>query len=291
MTLSIFLRAIRIHQWVKNLLLFVPLFTAHYYMDPHYIVPAMIAFISFGFCASAVYLINDMIDVAADRAHERKRLRPIASGEMSLVMARLSVLLLLSVSTMLASTISVNYMLVLGCYFIITSAYTFFLKQIVLVDIIVLAMLYTVRVFAGGVATELPVSQWLIGFSLFFFVSLACVKRFSELHNLKRSERDAAAGRSYLVGDLEQISQFGISSGCVAVLVFALYITSDDVTVIYRAPKLLWMICPLLLYWVSRLWLLAHRGKVHDDPIVFAIRDMTSYLVGVLALILLMIAA
>jgi len=291
MTVKVFLRAIRIHQWVKNLLLLVPLFTAHRYTEPQYFVPALIAFLSFGCCASSVYLINDLMDVESDRQHERKRFRPIASGEMSPLFAKVTVLVLLMLSTLLSSLISVEYMMVLAGYFIITSAYSFYLKQLVLIDIIVLAMLYTVRVFAGGVATELQVSEWLIGFSLFFFVSLACIKRFSELQNLKRSDRHEAAGRGYVVGDLEQISQFGLSAGCVAVLVFALYITSSEVALIYRWPRVLWFMCPLLLYWISRLWLLAHRGKVHDDPIVFAIRDRTSYVVGMLALGLLMWAA
>lgn len=291
MTLNLFLKQIRVHQWVKNLLIFVPAFTAHRYLDPSVIAQSVIAFFSFCFCASAVYVVNDMVDLEADRQHEKKRFRPLASGALSMNFARVLVAALLVASVLLAALISYEYVLVLACYFVMTTAYSFYLKQLVLVDIIVLAILYSVRVIAGGVATGLEVSQWLIGFSLFFFVSLACVKRFSELQGLKRREEGGAAGRGYLVGDLEQISQFGLSAGCVAVLVFALYITSADVARFYASPRVLWMICPLLLYWISRLWLLAHRGEVHEDPIVFALHDRVSYGIGGSALALLILAA
>jgi 4-hydroxybenzoate polyprenyltransferase len=291
MSLTVFLRAIRIHQWVKNLLLFVPIFTAHRYLDFIKLQHGVLAFFSFGLCASSVYLINDMIDIEADKAHERKRMRPIASGLMSLTSARWTAALFLFIAIFIAQLISIQFVSVLVSYFIITTAYSFFLKQQALVDIITLSLLYTIRVIAGGIATGLEVSQWLIGFSLFFFVSLACVKRFSELWNLRLTEKISAAGRGYVVDDLELISQFGLSTGCVAVLVFALYVTSSDVTLLYRFPRLLWLICPLLLFWISRLWLLAHRGLVHDDPIVFAIRDRVSYIVGLLAVGLLMCAA
>jgi 4-hydroxybenzoate polyprenyltransferase len=291
MSLSIFLRSIRIHQWVKNLLLFVPILTAHRYLDIEILQSVLVAFFSFGLCASSVYLINDMVDRESDREHHRKRTRPIASGEMSLTFAKLTAAIFLLFSILLAQTISLHFFFVLLAYFFLTTAYSFFLKQLALVDIITLALLYTIRVIAGGVATGLAVSEWLIGFSLFFFVSLACIKRFSELWTLRLTEKKSAQGRGYVVGDLDLISQFGLSTGCVAVLVFALYITSNDVTLLYRSPRLLWMICPLLLFWVSRLWLLAHRGLVHDDPIVFAIRDLTSYMVGFLAVGLLLLAA
>jgi 4-hydroxybenzoate polyprenyltransferase len=291
MSLSIFLRSIRIHQWVKNLLLFVPILTAHRYLDIEILQFVVVAFFSFGLCASSVYLINDMVDRESDREHHRKRTRPIASGEMSLTFAKWTAALFLLFSLLLAQTISMHFFFVLLAYFFLTTAYSFILKQLALVDIITLALLYTVRVIAGGVATGLAVSEWLIGFSLFFFVSLACVKRFSELWTLRLNEKKSAQGRGYVVGDLDLISQFGLSTGCVAVLVFALYITSSDVTLLYRSPRLLWLICPLLLFWVSRLWLLAHRGLVHDDPIVFAIRDLTSYTVGFLAVGLLLLAA
>ena len=291
MSIGTVLRAARVHQWVKNLLLFVPIFTAHRYQEIHFWQLSILAFFSFGLCASSVYLINDLVDLESDRQHERKRFRPLARGEMSPLFAKVLIAFGLLASFLLAGAISLEYVGVLCCYFLTTTAYSFCFKQIVLVDIIVLAILYSLRVIAGGVATGLEVSQWLIGFSLFFFVSLACVKRFSELLSLKRQEKDEAHGRGYMVGDLEQISQFGISTGCVAVLVFALYITSSDIQVIYSSPRILWLICPLLLYWISRLWLLAHRGQVHDDPIVFAIRDRISYLIGCVALALLIIAA
>ena len=287
----VLLRAIRIHQWVKNLILFVPMITAHRFTDSALFMHALVAFFSFGMCASAVYLINDLVDLESDRQHEHKRNRPLASGAMSVNQALILIPLLLMLGIFLGYLVSINYLLVSVLYFLTTLGYSFLFKQIVLVDIIVLAILYTIRVVAGGIATNLEVSQWLIGFSLFFFVSLACIKRFSELFNQRKREQSEIKGRGYIVGDLELISQFGIASGCVAVLVLALYITSADVTVIYSSPRMLWIMCPMLMYWISRLWLIAHRGLVHDDPIVFAIKDRVSYVVGFLSLVLLLLAA
>jgi 4-hydroxybenzoate polyprenyltransferase len=168
--------------------------------------------------------------------------------------------------------------------------YSVKLKQVVLVDILTLAALYTIRIIAGGEAVQVVVSEWLLGFSMFFFLSLACVKRYSELWMLRQSNKQEVRGRGYVAGDLELIGQLGAAAGYLSVLVMALYISSQEVTALYTTPRVLWLLCPMLLYWVSRVWLLAHRGQLHEDPIVFAIRDVTSYGIGVLAALVLYLA-
>lgn len=290
MTLKVFLKAIRIHQWVKNLLVFVPLIMAHQQGDLHRVASSLIAFVAFGLCASSVYLLNDLVDLESDRQHHKKRNRPLASGAMSIRTGILLIPVFLAGSIALALTVSTSFLAVLAVYFAVTLAYSLHLKQLALVDIIVLASLYTIRIIAGGYATSVPVSEWLLGFSLFVFVSLACIKRFSELYSLQKQSKESAVGRGYTVQDLEQVSQLGNSCGCISVLVLALYVNSNEVTRLYSQPLVLWLICPVMLYWMSRLWLLAHRGEVNEDPIVFALSDRTSYVVGLIA-VLIMICA
>lgn len=278
----VFMRAIRLHQWVKNLLIFVPALMAHKALTVPVAVGLGSAFLAFSLCASAVYLMNDLVDLPADRRHRYKRLRPLARGEMSVVAALTAVPVLLLAAIGLALLLPPEFATFLALYFVTTAAYSLRLKQIVLVDILVLAALYTVRIMAGGAAVEVPVSKWLLGFSMFLFFSLACVKRFSELRLARRNDESAARGRGYVAGDLEQVAVFGTVSGYLSVLVLALYVSSVDVTQLYGSPGRLWLICPLVLYWISRVWLLAQRGELHDDPIVFALRDRASYVVGAL---------
>ncbi len=274
------LSAMRLHQWVKNSLIFVPLFLAHQLSAPS-LLAAGLAFLSFGLCASAVYLMNDMLDLEADRHHVRKRFRPFAAGTLPLKVGFLLVPGLLAASVLVALALPPLFLGVLAGYFAVTSAYSFHLKRVVVLDVIVLALLYTVRIIAGAAALTLPISPWLLAFSTFFFLSLAFVKRFSEL---RASNGETPSGRGYRAEDLEGLADLGSASGYVSVLVVALYINSPAVSQLYRAPLLLWLLCPLLLYWVSRVWLLARRGQMHDDPVVFALRDRVSYLVGGLAL-------
>jgi 4-hydroxybenzoate polyprenyltransferase len=276
----VFARAIRVHQWVKNLLLLVPAVMAHAAVNPPLIVSLLVAFLSFSLCASAVYLMNDLVDLPADRLHRYKRLRPLARGEMSLLVALGAIPLLLVSALLLAAVLPGGFMGVLTIYFVTTLAYSLRLKQYALVDIIALAALYTIRILAGAVAVGVAISEWLLGFSMFFFFSLACVKRFSELRLARKSNEAGARGRGYLASDLEQVAMFGTVSGYLSVLVLALYVSSADVQRLYEHADRLWLICPLVLYWISRVWLLAQRGEFHDDPIVFAIRDKVSYLVG-----------
>jgi 4-hydroxybenzoate polyprenyltransferase len=187
------------------------------------------------------------------------------------------------VALALALLLPPAFMLALVGYFGLTLAYSFYLKQVVLLDALVLALLYTSRIFAGSYAVEVPLSHWLLGFSMFLFLSLALVKRYSELHMLRQQNREAAKGRGYSAGDLEQLANLGAAAGYISVLVLALYISSEDVAIHYDRPGLLWLVCPPLLYWVSRVWLITHRGQMHHDPIVFAIKDRASYIVGLLA--------
>jgi 4-hydroxybenzoate polyprenyltransferase len=275
-------KAMRVHQWVKNLLIFVPLLTAHE-LSLGLWLNAVIAFIAFSLCSSSVYLLNDLLDLEADRQHPTKRNRPFAAGDLPLLTGLIGAPLLLAMALALALLLPPAFMLALVGYFGLTLAYSFYLKQVVLLDALVLALLYTSRIFAGSYAVDVPLSHWLLGFSMFLFLSLALVKRYSELHMLRQQNRDAAKGRGYFAGDLEQLANLGAAAGYISVLVLALYISSAEVAIRYSYPGLLWLVCPPLLYWVSRIWLIAHRGQMHHDPVVFAIKDRASYVVGLLA--------
>ncbi len=288
--MAAFVRAIRVHQWVKNLLLFVPMLMAHRARDGAVLQHSLTAFSAFCLCSSAVYVLNDVFDLESDRQHHSKRRRPFASGDLSLSTAFVIVPIFLIFSIALSLQLPPVFTDALLFYFVLTLGYSLRLKQIVLIDILVLASLYTIRILAGGFAADVRVSEWLLAFSLFFFLSLACIKRFSELFVLRQSNRHEAKGRGYVASDLEQISQFGSASGYISVLVLALYVSGRDVAALYSHPQVLWLTCPLVLYWISRVWLIAHRGKLHDDPIVFAIRDKTSYVVGLIALALMYLA-
>lgn len=289
MSLKAVLRAIRVHQWLKNILLFLPLLLSHRVFERDLLPINTVAFLAFSFMASAVYLINDLFDLEADREHPRKRSRPLAAGTLPARDAALLIAGLAASAVAIASALPEEFAMCLGAYFLVTLAYSLYLKQLMIVDIITLASLYTLRIFAGGMSVDLKVSDWALVFSMFFFLSLACVKRYSELLRLRRSKRTIASGRGYLAGDLEQIGQFGTSSAYVSILVLALYVTSAEVTALYPHPAFLWFCCPLVLYWISRLWLLAHRGRMHDDPVVFALTDRMSYAVGLTALLFMLL--
>lgn len=285
------LSAMRIHQWVKNLLLFLPIILAHKLFDLERLLPTAVGFLSFSLCASAVYLLNDIVDLESDRAHISKRNRMFAAGRMPLFVGFYLAPLLFITSLLLGSLVGAKFIWILLFYSTVTSLYSFLLKRIEVLDIVVLALLYTLRIFAGGMAATVSVSAWLLAFSTFFFLSLAALKRYSELFShLGKSEKKSVAGRGYQPGDLEQIARFGTSSGIVAVLVAALYITSAEVSKLYAWPELIWFQVPLLLYWISRVWLIGARGEMHEDPILFALGDKCSYIVGAIGLALLLIA-
>ena len=279
---SVYIKAIRPHQWLKNLLIFLPALAAHSTSVDVWIAAAF-AFIAFTLVASSVYVLNDLLDLAADRAHPRKRNRPFASGAIPLAHGSLMIPGILFSSLLIALAMNrIEFVGVLLAYFALTCAYSLNLKRRLIIDICTLAGLYTMRVIAGGVATGLMLSPWLLAFSVFIFLSLAAVKRQAELVDSLASGREQASGRAYLVEDLPVITMMGIASGYVSVLVMSLYIYSPAVSEFYSSPYLLWGICPILLYWISRIVMIAHRGHMHDDPIVFAIKDRISQFCGLL---------
>ena len=269
------LKAIRTHQWAKNVLLFLPLLLSHR-VSLKTGVAAVEAFFCFSFIASANYLINDLLDIENDRRHPKKRLRPFAAGDLAVSSGLAMVFLLIVASCAFLPQLPVTFALWLLAYAATTSAYSFYLKRVPLVDVLVLSGLYTVRMLAGGAATRTFISPWLSGLAIFLFLSLAMVKRFSELANLRERGIANSHGRGYLVSDLEQIRAFGTASSYAAVVVFSLYISRPDVFVLYRHPGRLWLIVPIMLYWLNRVWLLASRGELDEDPVVFAIRDPVS---------------
>lgn len=278
---SSFLRAMRLHQWIKNCLIFVPLLAAHRFSDSVSLTNMFFAFLLFGLVASSVYILNDLVDVTDDRYHHRKRFRPFASGDLSLLMGWLAwPALLLSAFALSGLFLPVSFTAVLSAYFALTLAYSLRLKQIAILDVLTLAGLYTLRIIAGAVAISVPLSFWLLTFSMFIFLSLAFIKRFSELQSARNSGHEGTIrGRGYFHQDLELVSSMGSGAGYLSVLVLALYIQDAHTSVLYSTPQIIWLACPILLYWISRVWLIAHRGHIHDDPIIFAIRDRASWLV------------
>lgn len=269
-------KAMRVYQWVKNVLIFVPLLTSHQFVDLAVVVPTLIAFVSFSLCASSVYLLNDMLDLDADRRHERKRHRPFAAGDLALSSGIVLMLGLLAGSLALALLLPFKFMLVLACYYVLTLAYSFALKKMMLVDVFALASLYTSRVMAGGVAAAISLSSWLIMFSITIFLSLAFVKRYTELDGKQRAGGTVAAGRGYFTDDLSILRSFGTSAGYLAVIILAIYLNSPESNMLYSHRSALWGVFAALLFWVSWMWMSAFQGKMHDDPIVFALKDRTS---------------
>ncbi len=286
-TLQTLRRAVRVTQWPKNFLIFIPMLLAHVMGDTHRLLAAALGFVSFSCAASATYLLNDLLDMEADRSHIRKRSRPFSSGDLSGKAGAALMVGFLAVSGVIASFEPPRFAFALGLYFVTTLAYSFVLKKLALLDVITLAGLYTVRLFAGAAATSVPLSPWFEVFSLFFFLSLAIVKRYGELRNLRQSGAIPRHGRGYQVGDIEQLRSFGTAAGYASVVVFSLYINNPEITRLYRHPHWLWLMAPLLIYWISRIWLLAHRGELDEDPVVFALTDRWSPVFALIALVVL----
>ena len=276
----IWLKALRVHQWVKNGLIFVPLLAAHKFTEIDLVVLCLGAFLAFSLCASSVYLLNDLLDLNDDRRHKTKCNRPFAAGTLNLLYGLLLAPLLLVAAFVLSLFISTDFVIVLVCYYVLTFAYSFVLKRIVLVDVITLAGLYTIRIIAGSAAISVVLSFWLLAFSVFVFLSLALIKRYTELRALQEKSVQKTLGRGYHTDDIELLSSLGGSSGYISVLVLALYINSNDVKIMYDQPMIMWPICLVMLFWISRVWIVAHRGQMHDDPIVFALKDKVSLLCG-----------
>ncbi|WP_332694671.1 UbiA family prenyltransferase [Bosea sp. (in: a-proteobacteria)] len=284
------LKSIRVHQWAKNVLIGVPMILNHEVLHFDAIMSVIVAFFAFSFLASAVYVINDLSDLANDRRHAKKRHRPLASGQMSVPTALILAGCLVLASLSLTLLLPWKFAGVLAFYACATTAYTFVLKRKLLVDVFTLAGLYTTRIVAGAAATGTELSFWLVSFAIFFFLSLALVKRYAELRITQDQSGLKKAGRGYHAEDIEALSQLGMASGCTCALIMALYVDSAAVKELYRYPQLIWLICPIVLYQMSRVWFLARRGQMPDDPLVFMIRDWRSQLTGALVVVI-MVAA
>jgi 4-hydroxybenzoate polyprenyltransferase len=277
--LSTFVRLIRIHQWLKNLLVFVPLLVSNRFTDPIAVQAAVAAFLAFSLCASGTYVFNDLLDLPSDRRHPSKKSRPVAAGLVEPAAAIWVSTILVAAGLAVAALACRGALPSLTLYLLLTLAYSLHLKTLVIVDALVLASLYALRVFAGASAVNVVPSAWLLGFSIFIFLSLALVKRCSELQRMATLNRPSTPGRDYRVSDLPLLQTVGVASGQVSVLIIALYIDSSIAAAQYKTPQILWFTCPLLLYWISRMWLKTARGEMHDDPIVYSARDRASWMV------------
>jgi 4-hydroxybenzoate polyprenyltransferase len=290
-SIAVWLKALRIHQWLKNLLLFVPLLAAHQISNAQSLGLLLIAFLSFSLCASSVYITNDLLDLESDRSHPRKRFRPFASAKLSVLHGVIAAPLLIAASFLLGAVVGVDFLIVLFVYLLLTVTYSFSLKCLVLVDCLTLATLYTMRIIAGAAAVSVSLSFWLLAFSIFIFLSLALVKRYAELLVQSREGKNSAHGRGYLVTDAPLLQALGVSSGYISTLVIALYLRSENVMSLYAQPLAIWLLIPILLFWVSWVWLKSSRGEMHDDPIVFAAKDKTSLSVAVITAFVFIYAA
>ena len=279
-------RAMRPVHWGKNLLLFVPVLTAHQLQQVEVLQFAFLAFVSFSLCASSGYILNDLLDRESDRAHSRKSERLIASGVISPAQAIIAFLLLLAAAIAVAGLLSRAFWMVLAFYYVLTIAYSLFLKRLLIIDVVVLGMLFTVRVYAGSAATGIELSFWLLLFSFFIFLSLAIVKRYSDLACEPNLEEGGLPGRAYVAGDTMPLLCLGVGTSIGSVLVMALYVNSAHFLTMYTRPMYIWMMCPLLMYWTMRIWILAGRGAVRDDPVLLALKDPTSYVVLAIMIVL-----
>lgn len=280
-----FAKEMRVHQYAKNALVLVPLLTSHTYIGPGFLLTALFAFLLFSVCASGVYFLNDLLDLEADRQHAQKRNRPLASGDLPIAIGVVGAVCLPFVAFLAAGfLLNAEFLGVLVLYYLLTNAYSFFLKRLSTADVMTLAVLYSLRVVAGAAALEIPLSSWLMAFSVFVFVSLAYLKRYIEVAALS-DEGGVAHGRGYSAADRETMFSLGIANITASVLVLALYINSDEVSRQYQTPEILWLLCLLLLYWGNRIWVGARRGKIAGDPVVFALRDKVSGMVGVAFLV------
>jgi 4-hydroxybenzoate polyprenyltransferase len=277
-----YLRAIRIHQWLKNLLVFVPAFAAHSFGMAE-LLQLLFTFVAFGLCSSSTYLLNDLFDLTNDRRHARKRTRPLASGQISPLSAIGLIGAFLVTSFAIAYAQSPYLLLVLAGYTAATTTYSAWLKRKITIDLVTLAGLYNLRLVAGAVVATVPLSTWFVAFSVFLFFSLATIKRCAELVALPENSKNQVSGRGYGPRDLPMLEAMAAASGYVAIMVFTLYINSPAVVQLYSSPERLWAICIVLLCWISRILVLTHRGQMHDDPIVFAARDWQSILSALLA--------
>lgn len=285
------IRMLRVHQWLKNLLIFVPIFLSHQYFNPGMLWDATLAFIAFSAAASAIYIINDLFDLALDRAHQTKRHRPFASGALSLPFGLFCSMILLSISAVASFTLPYAFWGVLGLYLVTTSLYSLTLKRMLMVDVLTLAGLYTIRVLAGQAASNVETSFWLLCFSIFFFLSLALVKRYVELRSAVVEPNERIGGRGYRSEDQDAIAQAGMASAFASALVLALYIDSSSVREQYSHPFIIWPLALIILYIAIRIWILARRDEMHEDPVIFIIKDWRSQVMIIIGGALMVLAA
>ena len=288
--LTTYLKAVRPHQWLKNSLVFAPALAAHQ-LESATLIQSLIAFFAFSLIASSVYVTNDLLDLNADRAHPRKRQRPFASGAIPIQHGALLALGLFLAGILTAFLLKPVFLLALLTYYVLTSVYSLLLKRKTIIDICTLAGLYTMRIIGGGAATDITLSFWLLAFSIFIFLSLAAIKRQAELVDLKEQGSLQAKGRGYHVDDLPLMTMIVISAGFMAILVLMLYVNSASVIALYPTPSALWGVCCILLYWLARMAFITHRGRMHDDPIIFSIKDKVSQLCFALITALVLIGA
>lgn len=283
-------KALRVHQWAKNALVIVPLLAAHRLSELPVLIDGVLAFLAFSLCASSVYLLNDMLDLEADRQHHTKCNRPFAAGRLSLVFGLLAAPALLMLALLISCLLPLKFLLVLAVYYVATLLYSFGLKKVVMVDVLALAGLYTIRIVAGAAAMVIPLSFWLLMFATFIFLSLAIVKRYAELFAMRQQGKLKAKGRGYQVEDISLLQSLGAASGYLSILVLGLYLNSPDIAKMYAQPKIAWGLVPIMLYWISRIWMETHRGNMHDDPLVYALKDRVSLLTGLAAGVVLYLA-
>ncbi|WP_137700753.1 UbiA family prenyltransferase [Marimonas lutisalis] len=282
------IRAVRPHHALKNILIFVPLLTSQMWQAPA-MGRAVIAFFAFSLIAFSVYLINDLLDLRSDRMHPKKMQRPFAAGDANLLHGSVVAMLLLFLGAVLSFFLGRDFAVIATAYFVLTCTYSLVLKRYIIIDIGALSVLYSLRIVAGSAATGIEISVWLMAFSMFFFLSLASVKRQAELVSVGEHGRHEVAGRGYFAPDLALVAQMALSSGFISVLVLALYINSPEILVLYKNPEVFWGLCAVLLYWLCRLVFLAQRGQMHEDPLIFAVRDRVSYFCGALFAVFLLL--
>lgn len=271
-----YIEALRPQQWIKNILVFLPALAAHAFTTD-VAIASLVAWVTFSMVASSAYLLNDYADLVSDRSHPRKRMRPFASGAASTANGLMMVPLLLAVSIAIAALFAgTGLVLVLVTYFALSTAYTIWLKRRVLIDLCVLAALYALRLLAGSMATGISLSAWMLAFAVFLFLSLAAIKRQAELADSAKRQQDGISGRAYRVENLGAVTVLGLALGYLSVVVLALYVSSPEVRLLYADPGILWLVCPVMIVWISRMALGAQRGTVGDDPVVFAARDPVS---------------
>lgn len=282
-TLRMLIKQLRPHQWLKNFLLFLPLIVGHKLQDAS--VSLILAFASFSLAASSVYVFNDLLDLESDRLHHSKKNRPFAAGKLSLKWGLVLIPALVCAALLTGLSVNLSFFLWVCAYYGLNLLYTFKLKRILVIDIVVLSAMYTLRLFAGAAASETPISEWFLSFSTMFFFGLACVKRYTEI--IRSNAKLNVTGRGYRQVDDQAILTLGSGAGLLSIVIFLIYLQSPAVLSLYHRPQLLWVLTPVLLYWTSRLWLLTSRNEVHDDPVIFAAKDKVSWVCfAVIALVM-----